>query len=208
MSDGPKPVSSSTSRSAASGTRSAGSSSPVTGCHRPAYVRPGARLRSSSSMFPCSSARKTQHSTRSGLTPLTGGLETLEPLDRQHEHRRAADFDLERVRHEELAWLHDRRHRIDDLGPRRAVLAHDVDDLVDLAFVDADHDRRVRLLEEPARAVEAGGAVLPFQQRVDEDAGVLVVDDRDDELHAGEYRRGPRGGNDRPGARRGFPLWR
>ena len=49
-------------------------------------------------------------------------------------------------------------------------------------------DRRVRLLEEPARGVQPGRPVLVLQQGVDQRAGVLVVDDRDDELHRPEYR--------------------
>src|SRR5690349_18540384 len=40
------------------------------------------------------------------------GLEPLEPLDRQDEDRRAADLDLDRIGHEELTRLHDRRHRV------------------------------------------------------------------------------------------------
>ena len=79
--------------------------------------------------------------------------EPLEALDREDEDGRPADLDLERVGHEELARLHDRRHRVDDLGPGRAVLADDPEDLVDLVVLDADDDRRVRLLEEAARRV-------------------------------------------------------
>src|SRR4029077_21203478 len=43
-------------------------------------------------------------------------------------------------------------------------------------------------LEEPARGVQPGRPMLVLQQGVDQRAGVLVVDDRDDELHRPEYR--------------------
>ena len=45
-------------------------------------------------------------------------------------------------------------------------------------LLDAEHDRRVRLLEEPAGAVQPRRAELLLEQGVDERAGVLVVDDR------------------------------
>ena len=66
------------------------------------------------------------------VIPLRGGSEPLEALDGEDEDRRAADLDLERVGHEELARLHDRRHRVDDLRPRRAVRADDRHHLVDV----------------------------------------------------------------------------
>ena len=56
--------------------------------------------------------------TGSGLMerrPPAGALEPFESIDGQHEDRRAAQLDLDRVGHEELARLHDRRHGIDDL---------------------------------------------------------------------------------------------
>ena len=49
--------------------------------------------------------------------PDPGASESFEALDRDDEDRRAADLDFERVGHEELARLHDRRHRVDDLRP-------------------------------------------------------------------------------------------
>ena len=68
-------------------------------------------------------------------------------------------------------------------------VADDRHHLVDLGVLDAEEDRRIRLLEESARAVQAGRPELLLEQRVDEGAGVLVVDDGDDELHRAEYRR-------------------
>src|SRR3954454_8832639 len=127
-------------------------------------------------------------SGRNGLipVPLRCGRrrsESFETLDRKNEDGRAADFDLERVRHEELAGLHDRRHRIDDLRQRRAVRPDDRHHLVHVGVLDAEDDRRVRLLEEPARAVETRCPELLVEEGVDEGACVLVVDDGDDELH-------------------------
>src|SRR5688572_13386936 len=110
-------------------------------------------------------------------------LEPLEALDRKDEDGRPADFDLERVRHEELARFHDRRHGVDDLRPSRARLPNDPHDVVDTVVVDAEDHRCVRLLEEAARRVQSRRPVLPDEQRVDERSGVLVVDDRDDQLH-------------------------
>src|SRR5436190_9206875 len=115
--------------------------------------------------------------------------ESFETLDRKNEDGRAADFDLERVRHEELAGLHDRRHRVDDLRPRRAVGPDDVHDLVDVVLLDAEDDRRVRLLEESARALQPRRPELLVEERRDEGARVLAVDDRNDEFHPAEYRR-------------------
>ena len=56
---------------------------------------------------------------RGACTAVAGSRpsEPLEPLDGEDEHRRPTDLDLERVGHEELAGLHDRRHRVDDLRP-------------------------------------------------------------------------------------------
>src|SRR6185369_2268828 len=128
---------------------------------------------------------------RSGAAPSReDGSEPLEALDRDDEDGGPADLDLERVGHEELARLHDRRHRVDDLGPRGAVLADDRQDLVDLVVLGTDDDRGVRLLEEPARRLEAGRPVLALEEGVDQVAGILVVDDREHELHGPEYRYG------------------
>src|SRR4029079_19659493 len=100
---------------------------------------------------------------------------------------RPADLDLERIRHEEFAWFHDRRHRVHDLRPRRACIADDREDLVDVVLLDAQEDRGVRALEEAPRARHAGRAELLVEERVDKGAGVLVVHDRHDELHRAEY---------------------
>jgi len=127
--------------------------------------------------------------------------EALEPFDREDEDRGPAHLDLERVRHEELARLHDRWHRVHDLRTRVTRLADDSEDVVDLGIVDAEDHGRVRLLQEAARAVEASGTEVAVEERVDEGPGVLVVDDRDDELHGREYRLSPSafGGRDNRG---------
>jgi hypothetical protein len=119
---------------------------------------------------------------------ITAPLQPLEALDGHDEDGRAADLDLERIGHEELARLHDRRHRVHHLRSRVATVADDAEDLLELLVLHADEDGRVRLLEEAAGAVEPRRPVLALEERVDEDARVLVVDDGDDELHAAEYR--------------------
>ena len=63
-------------------------------------------------------------------------------------------------------------------------LADDLEDLVDGVVLDSEDHGRVRLLEEASRAREAGRPEFAIQQRVDEGPRVLVVNDRDDELHA------------------------
>src|SRR6476659_7945335 len=87
--------------------------------------------------------RPTRRRDRGGTSDrLSGGRsEPLEPLDREDEDGRAADLDLERVGHEELAGLHDRWHRVDDLSPGRAVVADDAEDLLDPDVIDTDDDR-------------------------------------------------------------------
>jgi diguanylate cyclase (GGDEF)-like protein len=110
--------------------------------------------------------------------------DSLDALDRQDEDGCPSDLDLERVRHEELARLHDRWHGVDDLGPRATRLANDVQDRLDLIVLDSQDDRRIRLLQEAARALESGRPILVFEEGIDERAGILVVNDRDHELHA------------------------
>jgi hypothetical protein len=68
-----------------------------------------------------------------------------------------------------------------------AIGADQPEDLVDLVVLDADEDRGVALLEEPARGVESRRAVFLLEERVDEGGGILVVDDGGDELHAAKY---------------------
>ena len=63
-------------------------------------------------------------------------------------------------------------------------VADDAHHLVDVGVLDAQDDRRVRLLEEAARALQAGRPELLVEQGVDEGPGILVVDDGDDEFHA------------------------
>ena len=62
-------------------------------------------------------------------------------------------------------------------------VADDAHHLVDVRVLDAEDDRRIRLLEEAAGALESGGAELLVEEGGDEDPGILVVDDGDDELH-------------------------
>jgi len=86
-----------------------------------------------------------------------GDSDPLETLDRQDEDGRPADLDLERVGHEELARLHDRWHRVHHLRPGVAGVADDPEDRINLIILDPEDDRRVRLLQEAARAVQSGG---------------------------------------------------
>ncbi len=88
--------------------------------------------------------------------------------------------------------FHRRGHRVDDLGPGGAGRPDDLEDLVDPVVLHADDDRRVRLLQEAARRVQPGGAMIPLEEAVDERAGVLAVDDGDDESHRPSIRAGPR----------------
>src|SRR3954447_15634885 len=75
MSAGPRPVSSCTSRRAASVTRSSASTPPVTHCQRPGSSRPGARrIRRIDAGRPSSAALKIQTATMSGRNGLTTGL--------------------------------------------------------------------------------------------------------------------------------------
>jgi hypothetical protein len=69
-----------------------------------------------------------------------------------------------------------------------AVVADDSHDLLDLGVVHAEQDGGIGLLEEPAGAVQPGRPVLMCEQGVDQDAGIFVVDNGDDELHGAEYR--------------------
>ena len=64
------------------------------------------------------------------------------------------------------------------------MLAHHTHDVLHLGVVDAKQDRGVGLLEKPARAVQPRGPVACREQGIDEGAGILVVNYRDDELHA------------------------
>src|SRR5436190_4812969 len=74
MSAGPRPVSSCTSRRAASVTRSSASTPPVTHCQRPGRSRPGARrIRRIDAGRPSSAALKIQTATMSGRNGLTTG---------------------------------------------------------------------------------------------------------------------------------------
>jgi len=74
----------------------------------------------------------------------------LVPRHVEDEHRRATEGDLDRVGHVELAWLHDRRHRVNELAARVAGLSDRREHVVNLWLFDAREDRGVRLLEEPA----------------------------------------------------------
>src|SRR3954469_17207092 len=67
----------------------------------PAPTMPSSRQRPSGSR-----SRPLVSPPRPAATP-AAGLEPLEAVHRQHEDRRAADLDLERIGHEELTRLHD-----------------------------------------------------------------------------------------------------
>jgi hypothetical protein len=64
-----------------------------------------------------------------------------------------------------------------------AVGADQLQHLVHLVVLHADEDGGVALLQESAGRVQASCSELALQERVHEGAGVLVVDDRGDELH-------------------------
>src|ERR687897_2015673 len=121
--------------------------------------------------------------------PASTSSEALEALHRQDEDGGAAHLDLDWVGHVELAGFHDRGHRVHELLARVAVCADELEHRVDLVVLHTDEDRRVSLLQEPARRVEAGGAVLLLEQRVDQRRGILVVDDGGDALHPGALLR-------------------
>jgi hypothetical protein len=136
-------------------------------------------------LAPLARSRNTQQSTRSGRNGLT--LDALEPLDRQNEDHGAAHLNLEREGHEELPRLHDRRDWIHDLGARVAIGSHERHYVIHFVLVHTDHDRRVGLLEKPARTVQPGGAVLVRLERILQHTGIFVMDDGDDKLHEVEY---------------------
>ena len=73
-----------------------------------------------------------------------------------------------------------------------AGLVHQAQHEVHLLVLDPDHHGRVGLPEEPARRVQARGAVLPGEERVDQRSGVFVVHDGDDQLHEAESSPPPR----------------
>src|ERR1035437_5668588 len=143
-------------------------------------------------------SRKTQTSTRSGRKGLMrsslqsiarrGGdvarpSNALEAIDGDHEDHRSTNLDFQRIGHEELARLHDRHDGAHGLSAGVAVLAHHAHDVLHLGFVDAKQDRGVGLLEKPACAVQPRGPVAGSEQGIDEGAGILVVNYRDDKLH-------------------------
>src|SRR5687767_12296665 len=111
------------------------------------------------------------------------GLQALVTGDVEHEHRCAAERDLHRIWHVELAGLHDRRHRIDEFAPRVTRLADHPKHIFDLILFHTYNDRRVALLQEAAGRVQPRHAVFLLGELVDEGAGVLGVDDREDEFH-------------------------
>ena len=72
----------------------------------------------------------------------------LVPRHVQDEDGRTTEGDLDRVRHVELAWLHDRGHRVDELAARVAGLPDRREHVVNLWLFDPRKDGGVRLLEE------------------------------------------------------------
>src|SRR5664280_3214165 len=198
MAAAPKPVSSLSSLNAPAVTLSSLSSEPETHCQRPGRMRPGERRINRISIAGWLAEvvlrwRNIQTSTRSGRKGLTRSRpvsrrrarpsDAFEAIDRDHEDHRSTHLDFKRVGHEELARLHDRHHGAHGLGAGVALLANKGHDLFHFGFVDAEQDRSVGLLEKPARAVQQRSPVLRRKQGIDEAAGILVVDYRDDELH-------------------------
>src|SRR3989475_12344099 len=75
-------------------------------------------------------------------------LDPLVPRHVQDEDRRATEGDLDRIRHVELARLHDRGHRGDELAARMAGLSDRREHVVNLRLFDPPEGRGVRLLQE------------------------------------------------------------
>src|SRR2546425_11495439 len=78
------------------------------------------------------------------------GLDPLVPRDVHNEDGRSAKGHFDRIRHVELARLHDRRHRVDELAPCVTGLPDRRDHVVDLRLLDSRPDGGVGLLPKPA----------------------------------------------------------
>src|SRR5437764_9807948 len=72
----------------------------------------------------------------------------------QNKHSGATERDLNRVRHVELARLHDRGHWVDELTACVARLADRREHVVDLLLFHPRQDRGMRLLEESTLRVK------------------------------------------------------
>ena len=70
------------------------------------------------------------------------------------------------------------------------MLGDDRHHVIDAVVLDPEHDRGVRLLEEATGRVEPCRAVVLLEESVDQGPGILVVDDREDQLHEREYMAG------------------
>src|SRR5437763_3603126 len=135
----------------------------------------------------------TGEPTRGHLGPAPAGSrlpatlcpsDALEAVDRLHEDDRAADLHLEAVGHVEEARLERRGIGQGELGAAVAVPADDVEDGVDLLLRHADQDGAVAAAQEAAAAADLGGAELLGAQPGQEVLDVLVLDNRDDQLHS------------------------
>src|SRR2546428_12209250 len=76
-------------------------------------------------------------------------LDPLVPRHVEDEDRRATEGDLDWIRHVELARLHDRGHRGDELAARMAGLSDRRGHVVNFRLFDPPHDRGGRLLPQP-----------------------------------------------------------
>jgi len=81
--------------------------------------------------------------------PPWSALDPLVPRHVEDEDRRATEGDFDRIRHVELARLHDRGHRVDELAAGVAGLSDRREHVVNLRLFDPREDRGVRLLQEP-----------------------------------------------------------
>jgi hypothetical protein len=135
-----------------------------------------ARLTPASDLDPGDAASGISCRTVPGPTP----SDSEDVLDVDHEHDAGPKVDLARG---------GSRSAFDDLRARSAVGPDHRQDVVHGRWVDADKQRGVGLPKEAARAIQAGGPVLTLQQSLDDGAGIIVVDNRDNELHAAQCKR-------------------
>jgi len=124
------------------------------------------------------------------VTPATGyrpqpwsALDPLVPRHVQNKHGRAAERHFHWIGHVELARLHDRGHRVDELASGVAGLPNDRDHFVDLRLLHPGEDRGVGLLEEAPLRVQPRDPEILVGERVDERSRVLRMHDRHDHLH-------------------------
>src|SRR5438105_1955867 len=98
------------------------------------------------------------------------------------EHSSAADLNLDRIRHEELARFRHRRHRRQVAAALAAVLADHIHRLGHPRVLDAYEERHVALLQEAAAGGHARGRETGRRQRLRRALRVLALDHGDHEL--------------------------